>query len=191
MLEEALNDYCKASQLNTKVDAYPIKAGVILWWLGRAKEAIETWRGAIDLQYTDPAGGITIPALLLFAGVKQGELTLAKDGQRLLQKRWKPKIATTWPGPIAGFLLGHLDEATVLTKFISLSPPLEARRLSQAHFWIGFNRLRHDDKLGYTKHLHDAVRVPPEQLSAVSLEAEYWLALAENENHDSAPPPKL
>src|SRR6516162_4876814 len=74
MLEEALNDYCKASQLNTKVDAYPIKAGVILWWLGRAKEAIETWRGAIDLQYTDPAGGITIPALLLFAGVKQGEI---------------------------------------------------------------------------------------------------------------------
>src|SRR5882724_9459634 len=50
------------------------------------------------------------------------------------QMSWKPKIQRIWPGPVAGFLLGHIDPKTFLEEGYS-DPELEARRLTSAHFW--------------------------------------------------------
>src|SRR5262245_10909536 len=72
-LKGALNDFQKARQLSSDNDEYPIAIGVVLWWLGRAVEAVATWGEALDAAYTDAAGGVEVPAFLLFAAVKLGD----------------------------------------------------------------------------------------------------------------------
>ena len=55
-------------------------------------------------------------------------------GTRLLTRAWKPKVQRIWPGPVAGFLLGHVDARSLIEGGYS-DPDLEARRLASAHFW--------------------------------------------------------
>ncbi|TMB31859.1 MAG: hypothetical protein E6J61_08835 [Deltaproteobacteria bacterium] len=57
-------------------------------------------------------------------------------GSRLLGKLWKPKLSRVWPGPVAGYLLGKVEETAFLEDGYE-DPDLEARRLASARFWAG------------------------------------------------------
>ena len=89
------------------------------------------------------------PRLLLeegrFEELAQGDHPLWRGLALLELKRW-PEAARTfegppdagesgiWPGPVAGFLLGHLDRESFLEEGYS-DPHLEARRQASVHFW--------------------------------------------------------
>ena len=110
-------------------------AGAAHWLAGEREAAVERWITALDAGYEGPASRIKPPALLIYAGTRLGDERYVLRGTRLLAKGWKPKVQRIWPGPVAGFLLGHLDQQPFLEDGYN-DPDLEARRLASAHFWI-------------------------------------------------------
>ncbi len=109
-------------------------AGAARWLAGERELAVERWVAALDAGYEGPASRLKPPALLVYAGTRLGDERYVLRGTRLLGKTWKTKIQRVWPGPVAGFLLGKIDERSFLEDGYS-DPDLEARRLASAHFW--------------------------------------------------------
>ena len=109
-------------------------AGAARWLAGEREAAVERWVRALDAGYEGPAGRLKPPALLIYAGTRLGDERYVLRGTRLLAKSWKPKVSRIWPGPVAGFLLGHVEEKSLLEEGYT-DPDLESRRLSSAHFW--------------------------------------------------------
>jgi hypothetical protein len=144
-------------------------AGAARWLAGEREAAVARWVSALDAGYEGPAGRLKPPALLVYAGTRLGDERYLLRGTRLLTKGWKPKIQRIWPGPVAGFLLGHVDAKSFLEEGYP-DPDLEARRLASAHFWSA---------------LKDPVRAREHYQAAVSnegtavLEVEHHLAHGE------------
>src|SRR5439155_4242302 len=114
-------------------------AGAARWLAGEREPAVERWLAALDAPYEGPASRVKPPALLIYAGKRIGDERYVLRGTRLLSKGWKPKIQRIWPGPVAGFLLGHIDETSFLEEGYT-DPELEARRLASAHFWAALKQ---------------------------------------------------
>jgi hypothetical protein len=114
-------------------------AGAARWLAGEREIGVERWVAALDAGYDGPASGLKPPALLIYAGTRLGDERYVLRGNRLLKKSWKPKIQRIWPGPVAGYLLGILDEKPFLEDGYD-SPDLEARRLTSAHFWVALRK---------------------------------------------------
>ena len=109
-------------------------AGAARWLAGERELGVERWISALDAGYEGPASRLKPPALLVYAGTRLGDERYVLRGTRLLIKNWKSKVQRIWPGPVAGFLLGHVDEQTLLEEGYA-DPELESRRLASAHFW--------------------------------------------------------
>ena len=67
----ALEGYQMARELDgeqyeNSSDCYSV--GICHWWMGHADLAVAEWRRAVHAPYTDAAGGVETPALLLYAG---------------------------------------------------------------------------------------------------------------------------
>jgi HPt (histidine-containing phosphotransfer) domain-containing protein len=121
-------------------------AGAARWLAGEREKGVEHWIAALDAGYEGPAGRLKAPSLLIYAGTRLNDERYLLRGTRLLTKGWKPKVARIWPGPVAGFLLGHIDARSFIEEGYS-DPDLEARRAASAHFWAALkdpeNALQH------------------------------------------------
>lgn len=109
-------------------------AGAAHWLAGQRELGVERWIRALDAAYEGPASRLKPPALLVYAGTRLGDERYVLRGTRLLVKNWKSKVQRIWPGPVAGFLLGHVDAQPFLEEGYG-DPELECRRLASAHFW--------------------------------------------------------
>jgi HPt (histidine-containing phosphotransfer) domain-containing protein len=89
-------------------------AGAARWLAGEKEQGVERWIAALDAGYDGPASKLKPPALLVYAGTRLADERYVLRGTRLLSKAWKPKIARIWPGPVAGFLLGHVPLQSLL-----------------------------------------------------------------------------
>lgn len=110
-------------------------AGAARWLAGEREAGVERWIRALDAGYEGPASSLKPPALLVYAGTRLGDERYLLRGTRLLGRAYKPKVARIWPGPVAGYLLGKVDEETLLGEGYD-DPDLEARRLTAANFWL-------------------------------------------------------
>lgn len=144
-------------------------AGAARWLCGERELAVERWIAALDAAYEGPASRLKPPALLVYAGTRLGDERYVMRGTRLLAKAWKPKVQRIWPGPVAGFLLGHVDPTSFLEDGYN-DPDLEARRLASAHFWAALK-----DPQNARKHYETAARTE----GASVLEVEHHLAHGE------------
>ena len=167
--EEALADFQTLSKLRPDSDSGYIAAGIALWWLDRPRESAKIWRKSINTKYTDAAGGVEVPALLFFAASRLFDSSLEMESLDLLRNRWKTKRSKAWPGQIAGFILGKLDEETFLIGNVTDNPVWMKRRLTKAYFWIGLSYYRQGNMKKYKYYLQ-------ESLSGHILEPEYYLA---------------
>jgi len=107
-----------------------VYAGISLWYLNRPDEAIPIWRAGLSAPYTDAAGGVEIPALLLYAGCRLRDFALQTEAVQLLKKHWRNFLRqqkrraqqsrpshedfvhpglVAWPGAIVPFLLYEID----------------------------------------------------------------------------------
>ena len=111
-------------------------AAAARWLAGDREGAVEHWITALEAAHETPADAVRAPALLWFGGQRLNDDRYILRGTRLLKKLWKPKLSHRWPGPVAGYLLGDLDEERFIEEGFE-SPALEARRLTAAHFWAG------------------------------------------------------
>ena len=146
-------------------------AGAAWWLAGERQAAAERWISALDAAHDGPAGAVKPPALLLYAGLRIPDERYVLRGKRLLGKLWKPKLARVWPGPVAGFLLGEVEEQPFLEDGYE-DPDLEARRLSGAHFWAG---VKEQDPKKARAHFQESAAIE----GASALEVEHHLAKGE------------
>lgn len=138
--------------------------GICHWYLAQPDLAIAQWRAGLAAPYVDAAGGILLPTILLYAGVRLGEGRLEKEAQRLLRAHWQKfvrrvkrrKDATlitpqtfadpelwNWPGAIVPFLLGQVDSAWLLQQARKTNvETLVLRHECQAHFAIAVDAWR-------------------------------------------------
>ncbi|TMA28638.1 MAG: hypothetical protein E6J78_05855 [Deltaproteobacteria bacterium] len=131
----AFEDAPDAGQSGTMLEL----SGAAHWLAGERDLALERWTAALDAAYEGPASPLKAPALLVYAGTRMSDERFVLRGTRLLRKGWRPKIQRIWPGPVAGYLLGEVEEKTFLEEGYS-SPDLEARRFAAAHFWVALRR---------------------------------------------------
>jgi hypothetical protein len=146
-------------------------AGAARWLAGERAAAAERWIAALDAGHDGPAGAVKPPALLLYAGLRIPDERYTLRGKRLLGKLWKPKLARVWPGPVAGFLMGEVEEQPFLEDGYE-DPDLEARRVSAARFWAGV--LAGDPEVARA-HFQESAAIE----GASALEVEHHLAKGE------------
>jgi len=80
----------------------------------------------------------------------------------------------SWPGPIAAFMPGRIDEEALLGS-IHAHPSLRARETCQVHFFLGLKRLLAGDEVGYLGMLPRCLDLLP----VSRLGTEYHLARGE------------
>jgi hypothetical protein len=142
-----------------------IDAGICYWYLRQPQEAVTEWRKSLGAPYTDAAGGVVPPAVLLYAGARLSDGKLETEAVRLVRNHWKkherrvrrgqaktPRQAHedlvhpglyAWPGAMVPFLLGKiesesLDQAAANTT----ADVLGARQKCQADFVAGVRAFR-------------------------------------------------
>ena len=148
-----------------------IIAGIANWLMDEKQEAIQYWQEAQSKpRYTDAAGGVEVPLLLYYAGVRLDNTALKADATRKLKKRIRNKQAMNWPGPLAAYVVGELDEHELLLR-VSTMPILQDRELCQAYFWIGVQTLDADPS-----HSKESWNKAIDCTPACFLEFEYYLA---------------
>jgi tetratricopeptide (TPR) repeat protein len=167
------------------------RIGVVNWLARREFLAAATWlelvlaieRGKIE--YTDAAGGVEPGCLLWFAAVSLGYEELLVAARRLLEakvargegRNW---TIENWPGPLAMFLLGSMDEAEVRERISDSDVPiLRERELCQTEFYVAVRALEQGDTNKATKDFRKAAA-----LHDGSIENEYDLAQRESRRRD-------
>jgi hypothetical protein len=164
------------------------------WYLGQPAQAIPFWRQGLSAPYTDAAGGVVCPAVLLYAAVRLKDAALDSEAIRLLRGHWrkhqrrmrrgKAKTARqaredfvhpglySWPGALVPFLLreigvAQLDAAAVQTP----SDVLRSRQKCQADFFAAVRALREGNQDSFRERMsRSAAR------SRGELEGEFYLA---------------
>jgi len=130
--------------------------GVARWLKRQPIPAIETWKTGLKAKYTDAAGGVEIPMLLLFAAVRTLDKALEKEALALLKKAIKSKRSVNWPGPVAQYLLGSISEAE-LSSLIETQPILHEKQACQAHFYRAVRCFQSGDIAGYKTFLQKCI----------------------------------
>jgi tetratricopeptide (TPR) repeat protein len=185
-LSNALIDFQAANKCaRYTTDGYLRRVGVVHWLAGRESEAVAVWRDLVlvergKIQYSDGAGGVSSGCLLWFAAVRLKQKPLLSVAQRLLHKKVEAKAGRNWkidnwPGPIALFLLGRIDEAALLDS-IAKVPILRDREMCQAQFYIGTRELELGRDVAATQAFEEAAKQ-----DVAKLENEYYLAKHECE----------
>lgn len=98
-------------------DMFHAMAGTASWCLRDHENAVTQWRNGLSCGYTDAGGGITLPLLLFFASVVSTDLLSQEESRELLSRRLRSSYAGNWPGPLAEFVLGRIDDAEAIRRY--------------------------------------------------------------------------
>jgi hypothetical protein len=164
-----------------------IDVGTCHWYLRQPQEAVVAWRESLTTPYTDAAGGVVPPAVLLYAAARLADSDLEADAARLLrshlkkhQRRVRRGQATTarqahedfvhpglfsWPGALVPFLLGEigteeLDHAAAK----SASDVLRSRWQCQADFVAGIRAMRENRQSAFRDRMTKSASSPHGEL---------------------------
>jgi lipoprotein NlpI len=157
-------------------DAYYICQGICHWCLDQPSQAVGVWRQGLTAPYTDAAGGVVIPALLLYAAERLDNTELRREALGLLRKHARRKLRE-WPGAIVPFLLGKIS-ASELEKTVKVAANdiLISRWQCQADFYIALRALREGDRATFQSRM-----IRCSENSYGYLEHEHYLARWETE----------
>ena len=184
LLEHARHDFEAAEQsrgLRARSDAYLQWVGTAQWLAGEEREAAHTWgelvaaTGRGQIGYSDAAGGVGNACLLWFAAVRLGDAGLLGPARRLLRGQAKKRCISSWPGPIAPFLLGRQAEPDRLLERVTTVPALRERELCQAEFYVAVRALASGQPAEWERGLRRAAEV-----RGALLAKEYYLATHES-----------
>ncbi len=160
--------------------------GVTYWLEGNQSKAIDWWQEIVEshslgrVSYSDASGGVESGLLLWFASALSSRPAIrglcGKFFEKLAEKkqsRWGG--LDTWPGPVAKFFLGKINDSDLM-EAATTSPGLRERHLCQAYFArgvIAFERGLLSDFSGWMKRAAD---LP----SPAHIQDEFFLAVYEN-----------
>lgn len=161
-----------------RADGEYMYQGICYWYLDQPQRAVAIWKQGLDAPYTDAAGGVRLPAMLLYAGLRLDDKALQKESLSLLRKHARRKL-NDWPGPIVPFLLDKIDARELLRQTESgRNETLIGRWQCQAEFYLAVHALHHDDRDTFGQH---CARCAESRYGR--LEHEYYLARWEIERN--------
>lgn len=172
--------------------------GICFWCLNQPTQTVEAWRQSLSAPYTDAAGGVLPPALLLYASERLNHKHLEIEALDILRKhlqkhqqraKGKPSRRKrthqefvcpgllAWPGAIVPFLLGETGEEDLEQSVKSSSSLiLKKRWRCQADFYIALRALREGNRSEFEVAMTNCASSQNGEL-----EGEYFLALWELE----------
>jgi hypothetical protein len=110
----AAEHFQRANQTHSHtMDVFYGMAGAAKWCLNDFSAAVELWHTGLGAQYADFAGGVHLPLLLWVTSVLKPKVFPRTKAENLLKQKVKDTRIKSWPGPIARFILGLIDEATM------------------------------------------------------------------------------
>ena len=148
--------------------------GVARWLQKQHGSAVAAWKAGLHTTYTDAAGGLEIPLLLLFAAIRTQDASLKNETVKLIEKLGKSKKMTNWPGPLGRYMIGRISEEELVAS-ISNQPIVRAKQECQADFYFAVNRLTMGDWVGYRAKLKACIS----HGAASYVKQELYLARAE------------
>jgi hypothetical protein len=111
-------------------------AGVASWCLGKRQEAVTRWDEGLDVEFADSGYGIKPVLLLFFASVIDPNLHSMLVVKDLLRDRLRDPRTSRWPGPLAEFVLGRIDSASVRRSGVdSMHEDSTLLHVWQTDFW--------------------------------------------------------
>jgi len=136
-----------------RIDVAFLFAGTARWCSGDFVAAIEEWRAGLECDYTDGAGGVSIPMHLTFAATLEPKAISLDEAAALLRDRVIDTPQSTTPAELAYLLLGELDASSAMTAGANSVSHLRGSELSaamQRHrfavvFWNGVRALMDGD----------------------------------------------
>lgn len=149
-----------------KMDSAFLWAGVVRWLEKSYVEACNIWRAGLDCDYRDAAGGIEVPLLLYFAGIRYPEISDLGEVTRLLDDRLNSWRAMHWPAPLGRFVLNRISEQEADgTARATLSTSVQFQRLAKVEFWAGVIALREHDQVSFLDRMHRCAASPESNLT--------------------------
>jgi hypothetical protein len=156
-------------------DYHYIRLGVCSWCKDERQLAVETWRQGLSCKYTDAAGGMEIPLLFVFAGIRLGNEPLIREGTLRISEKLEGRYAANWPAPIGRYLLGQASETEVVALIETFSPALQARRVPQFDFYRAVTVLQQGCSSEYWDRIRGLVNAIPLRVSTEWLLARHEL----------------
>jgi len=153
--ESAVSDFRRYVELDPRSDHGYIFLGVSQWCSNRPREAVETWRRGLDAAFTDAAGGVELPATLLYAAARLNDESLLNEFQQRLRKMLRRTSIRNWPGALAPYLLDKMtaQELELVAESGVVSPILLARHRCQVEFFVGTHALLQKDSDMFQQHM--------------------------------------
>jgi lipoprotein NlpI len=152
-------------------------AGAAKWCMGESQTAVKKWVEGCDCEYADFAGGVESPLLLFMASAFDPALITRKEAEKSLTVRADDQRVRYWPGPVAAYLLGRIDEATLRTDCVSVTPAGTAVHNWLADFYVGVLQLANGSLFDLTELMHRTVVVSAGDLAvdkrSVSMKTHY------------------
>ena len=169
-------------------NSYYNMAGAAKWCMREPRTAVEHWVEGCDCEYADFAGGVESPLLLFMASTFDPALITRKEAEKLLTVRANDQAIRHWPGPLGGYLLGRIDEATLRTKCTGVTPAGTVVNNWLADFYVGVLQRANGTLADLTDLMRRTAAVSPQDftvarkvLSLKTLYAEFFIA-----RHESA-----
>lgn len=126
-------------------------AGATKWCLEQPDDAIRVWRDGLDCDYSAAGLNVEVPLLLVFAGGMCADKNLTDEMETLLSKRLRISPAKKWPGALADFAIGRIDEDSLRASCINDHPDETSIRNLSADFYIGVIEFNAGDRVAFTK----------------------------------------
>ncbi|MBN1315512.1 MAG: hypothetical protein JXA42_08590 [Anaerolineales bacterium] len=176
----ALDDFENVQELTDssfQVDCFFIYQGLCHWCLNNFTQVLPVWERGLNAPYTDAAGGVVLPALMLYGAERLKDEDYMGLGIRLLKEHDR-KGNRNWPGAIVPFLLGKSNKSSLISASKKTTSDILASRWKcQADFYIALVNLCKGAWRRFKGHMKQCVDNPYGYH-----ECEYYLARWEREN---------
>jgi len=173
----ALEDMRKVVTLTASeclADGYFIYQGICLWCLSQYSQVLPVWEKGLNAPYTDASGGV---ALMMYGAKRLSDSHYQELAIRLLHKHMLRDL-NRWPGIIAPYLLGRVNEESLSAAVATTSSKIiQSRRRCQADFYIALLSLCKGDWKRFKDSMNRCVGNPYGYH-----EYEYYLARWERNN---------
>ena len=97
----------------TPGDIFYGMVGTAMWSMNHPELAVRCWQSGLDAPYAVGGVGFKLPLLLFLTSVLRPGVYNRQKAEEILLKRIENPRASSWPGPLAQFIVGQIDKTTL------------------------------------------------------------------------------
>jgi len=117
------------------VSSFYEMAGAAAWCADDPSKAVRYWQDGLKSQFADAGVAISLPLLLFVASILRPSVFPRKEAEQILKKQLENPRAESWPGALAEFVLGQIDQGSLEQSCIGKRERTTLHRRWQAQFF--------------------------------------------------------